>query len=727
VSDSEGKGAGLSNDEMGIPKSRADAESDVKRGVSDVLERKGGEVGWSPDEYVPAFYPLARFVFAELAEQYLRGGQGQVPRPEVFTELVTPAVDSIVSSDPIDKTTGDTPHDEWWRFAPPGIKKLPFGERRRVRNLFFRFLTYEEVPYWVHRSKSQSQAGAVQARHEPIASSSDSKDLSIEEHPLVADPNAESTGKSQVPTASPVLQPGNPLFKNPFSDESDSRHSLLAPYFQIMESFQTLAEEYPDVSALWKAEFGLWRVWPLPYRDAKVLSEHLGGSEEVPYSPGADLHLAYNAIKAEQLIVDAGIKQDQLNKILTRDRWLATQRFNASDLWLHSIREFWLGAREDAEASRADLDTFENVAEANGYVPGTSTAVGRWVWSLMVSQHKAVKQIVKERQLSTGDEIERNEEPAGWLESGKIPRVFAASVYFCGVLAARLAGELSDSQGSSACVPSKPAAAAQPALDLAGDVPHFVFRYGQDFPTEDQEAIETVRLEANRKYAAKSVSTFEEWMSAREEWLSELVYGAAPVFGRVSVKLHWSADHRRDVLKDFIIQAAAGHVTLPRVQRFFAPPRAKQLDDALFPLNSLNTAEAEKGAGSTATQPAESISQNPTLLNHPAQPTNSGNEPPAELIQRQAAEPLAAPSEPLSEQLEDSSQTPQPAKGRKTPEQVILEYKVLNKIRTHELVAEKLQLERSVYFEMKAGRKVSEETYVKAALVIGCSPDDLKP
>jgi hypothetical protein len=66
-------------------------------------------------------------------------------------------------------------------------------------------------------------------------------------------------------------------------------------------------------------------------------------------------------------------------------------------------------------------------------------------------------------------------------------------------------------------------------------------------------------------------------------------------------------------------------------------------------------------------------------------------------------------------------------KERKTPKQVILEYKVRNKIRTHELVAEKLGLERSVYFDLKAGRKVGEETYVKAALVIGCSPDDLKP
>jgi hypothetical protein len=205
----------------------------------------------------------------------------------------------------------------------------------------------------------------------------------------------------------------------------------------MMEKFRALAEEYPNVSALWMAEFGHWRVWPLPYRDAKVLSERSGGSEEVPYSPGADLHLEYSAVFAERLIIEAGIKEDELNKILTRDRWLATAQFKASDLWLHAIREFWLSAREDAEASGVDVDAFERVAEARGYSSGISTAIGRRVWSLMVTQHKSVKQIVKERQLSTRDEMDATEEPAGWIQSGKIAYVFAASVYFCGVLARR--------------------------------------------------------------------------------------------------------------------------------------------------------------------------------------------------------------------------------------------------------------------------------------------------
>ena len=64
--------------------------------------------------------------------------------------------------------------------------------------------------------------------------------------------------------------------------------------------------------------------------------------------------------------------------------------------------------------------------------------------------------------------------------------------------------------------------------------------------------------------------------------------------------------------------------------------------------------------------------------------------------------------------------------ARKAPAQLLTEYKVSKRIRTHELVAEDLGLERSVYFDLKAGKRVSEETYIKAALRIGCSPCDLR-
>ena len=64
--------------------------------------------------------------------------------------------------------------------------------------------------------------------------------------------------------------------------------------------------------------------------------------------------------------------------------------------------------------------------------------------------------------------------------------------------------------------------------------------------------------------------------------------------------------------------------------------------------------------------------------------------------------------------------------SRKSPSQRLIEYKILKKIRTHELVADDLGLERSVYFDLKRGRKVSDETYTRAALKLDCRPEDLK-
>jgi hypothetical protein len=43
---------------------------------------------------------------------------------------------------------------------------------------------------------------------------------------------------------------------------------------------------------------------------------------------------------------------------------------------------------------------------------------------------------------------------------------------------------------------------------------------------------------------------------------------------------------------------------------------------------------------------------------------------------------------------------------RKSPKQLLNEYKVLKRLRTQQLVADDLELDRSVYFELRAGRKV---------------------
>jgi hypothetical protein len=378
-------------------------------------------------------------------------------------------------------------------------------------------------------------------------------------------------------TAEPNL-PGNPLFENPFPDAADPKHSVLAPYFVMMEKFRTLAEEYPNVSALWQAEFGHWQVWPLPRHDAKVLSERLGGSEEVPFSPGADLHLEYGAVYAERLIIEAGIKQDELNKILTRDRWLATAQFKASDVWLHAIREFWLSAREEAEASGVDLDVFEKVAEASGYLPGISTAIGRRVWSLMVTQHKSLKQIVKERQLSTGDEIDGTEEPDGWIQSGKIAYVFAASVYFCGVLAARRARDLEHSMTTA------------PA-DLSANVlylnpPPFRYQYPDDFPAAGQMAIEHARLEANGHLEKRAIGDFADYIDALTEWSWAIITAATREIGRAGTKHEWSANRRRDELFNFAREVVLAAGTVGRGRHsfgdFIKSDKWRELDNLLL-------------------------------------------------------------------------------------------------------------------------------------------------
>jgi hypothetical protein len=69
-----------------------------------------------------------------------------------------------------------------------------------------------------------------------------------------------------------------------------------------------------------------------------------------------------------------------------------------------------------------------------------------------------------------------------------------------------------------------------------------------------------------------------------------------------------------------------------------------------------------------------------------------------------------------------------PAAGaRKTASEWLTASKITNKFKTHEKQAEAMGLERSVYFDLKAGRKVSEESYIRAARVVGCDPKDLMP
>jgi hypothetical protein len=90
----------------------------------------------------------------------------------------------------------------------------------------------------------------------------------------------------------------------------------------------------------------------------------------------------------------------------------------------------------------------------------------------------------------------------------------------------------------------------------------------------------------------------------------------------------------------------------------------------------------------------------------------------------------SAPARPLfGEGLAEAVQLP--VKG-KTPNAWLTECKVFAKTRSHERQAELMGIERSVYYELKAGRRVGDATYIKAAQYITaryapCTAADLKP
>jgi hypothetical protein len=84
---------------------------------------------------------------------------------------------------------------------------------------------------------------------------------------------------------------------------------------------------------------------------------------------------------------------------------------------------------------------------------------------------------------------------------------------------------------------------------------------------------------------------------------------------------------------------------------------------------------------------------------------------------------------PCGEGLAEAVQLPVRAK---TPNAWLTECKVFAKTRSHERQAELMGIERSVYFDLKAGRRVGDATYIKAAQYITahyglCTAPDLKP
>ena len=231
-------------------------------------------------------------------------------------------------------------------------------------------------------------------------------------------------------TTSPAggIRPGEPLTEN--LPEDDPRHSVLVPYFEVMDKLQLLAEEYPTLSIDWEAEEGRWRSWPPP-------SRAVGEGEKCPSLPGSDLHIMTSAGEAAKLLLES--PESWFNP--HRDPWLDITGKEPWERWFYAIREFWLKAGEEAEDVDADTDEFAKVAEAVGYWHTHSPrAVRKLVWRKMVKSKVALRNV--EQELRVSADVGAFEEPEGWVQSGRIKQVFIACAYFCGVLAAQRARQL---------------------------------------------------------------------------------------------------------------------------------------------------------------------------------------------------------------------------------------------------------------------------------------------
>jgi hypothetical protein len=256
-----------------------------------------------------------------------------------------------------------------------------------------------------------------------------------------------------------------------------------------------------------------------------------------------------------------------------RDRWLNTEGLKALEFWLHTLREFWLMAAEEAHASGTDMEAFEKMAEDCGYLPGHSTPIGRRVWAVMVTQRKSLNQTMEDQGLSIGQELNQYEEPADWIHDGTITHAFPAFAYFSGVLAASRFRELEklptmvhetlavDPVGArpAAVVDTNSAVdtADQPAEHLSYQkAPAFVYQYPDDFPASGQLAIENARRKVNQQLERKGVCSYKEHRAARVEWFWQVVSVAATTIRESGITRQWGANRRREILYDFSLQAA---------------------------------------------------------------------------------------------------------------------------------------------------------------------------
>lgn len=114
--------------------------------------------------------------------------------------------------------------------------------------------------------------------------------------------------------------------------------------------------------------------------------------------------------------------------------------------------------------------------------------------------------------------------------------------------------------------------------------PYFQYHYHEDFPTEAQRQMETLRQKANQRFGNTPIYAFDDLSEAKGTWLLDLTSGAATIIGDVAVMKNWSANLARETLKDFALKAAqAIEMTARSVEGFLQSDEWKALDDAIFP------------------------------------------------------------------------------------------------------------------------------------------------
>ena len=139
----------------------------MENALGELVASHGGELDYSLGIYIPEFLPLARFLYSELVLRCLPSARDERSFRRTLTELSSSVVDEIVSPVATDPLTHHVPHDEWRRLAPRGVKTLHLSARETVRRQLHNLIVQQELPYWIHRFKTQAgPAGQLQPKQE---------------------------------------------------------------------------------------------------------------------------------------------------------------------------------------------------------------------------------------------------------------------------------------------------------------------------------------------------------------------------------------------------------------------------------------------------------------------------------------------------------------------------------------------------------------------------------